>query len=1535
MVLDFANIDFTDRPVLVLKNAGGTPIGVLGHAYNVRVDINYNQVSTLEFDYPQYADGEETPCYNEIVGLRTVELVGVGQFTLVRPVENGDGINCIKTVEGRSLEYELTYKKITVPKGTYQFANPSNEGDTLVGMIKELLPTWTFSSVPLTIANRYRTFEVENENVYTFMMDTIQSTFGCLFIFDTYTRSIVVRDVNAAVSEQPVFISTQNLASSIEIEESTEDIVTRLDVNGADGVDIRDVNPGGTNRIIDLSYYMNTSNFPQALIDKYYRWKELYDSSSTNYYNLTVQYALKVSEYASKAAELTDLQNELTMYENTLGVAFQASASQLSGSDNGVTEAKKNIAAVQVKISEVQARVQSLETDAESLLGQMRAINNACNFDKYFTFEERELMDAYIKDGEISDSTFAAESTKLYAEESSSFDIKSQNATISNAEIVTTPISSSTVYDVKGGSLTCGSSISGNIITAVIDKRSDQTFVMTAYLGSGRLNGTAFAGGCVTIAGSGSVSASGNNISMNMSEVHLYFTRDITEYQKRSVAWDLYAYGSEMLEKMSKPTYTFDVTAANFLTSDEFVQFKNAIKLGEKIYLEAHPGDVLLPICIGVSIDYSAPDSITTKFSDSYSGGDSSFKLVDLLEESVSMGKNVSINRFAYENFMDSGASTEIHHFMTSALDVAKNSILSTSGQAVSWDAAGVRLRKWRDASETGFENEQIWLSNNSIMMTGDSWETASMAIGKFRDDSVGDCWGIVAPMVVGTMIAGNSLVIQSEKTYGDNKIAEFRVDKDGCRLYNATMLIQNDSTAISLDPENGIAIGSTGMYTMNEDGSLNFHQDKAKFYADQDGDLHLSGHLTAQSLTIAGEGGTEQSIQNYVAGVVEPIYEMIGNEGDNVNVVYADTQPTEPVEKDIWYDTANDKVWKYDGAKWSDISDTTFGRTLIMVRGLEGFNPVDGAIKTFFQADEPEDANEGDLWIESDAGDRMLRYTDGEWIVCQESISAVDNRVTEVHNGTTGLSFKGGSTGNIESVEINKKNGLKIVGANSSYFTVTNSKLGFYNSADRALLYYDSAFNQLVLNGYIYATGGTIGGWTIGNNSLYNGTSSLTSATNGVYLGTSGINVGGVIVMDTTGNSPLTIRSSRSTDSNDYIFKIEETYSGSGSYRLLLRNISFDSSFVLPKANGGTGDASGYGISQTAGIYRATSLSALNNMSGASNGDIGVVHSTVSSGATLSGQFNPSASGYLAISTSTSGHSTNYFGLGMNYWNISGLSKDNVSTSWARAGLGSTTAAKCGLFVPITISTTSSISLTSLTITFKANAWISGASGDPPMSGQSPGINVSLYSGSPSSYTKLATTTYNDYVSKVNDTKTAQVTFTGISISSGTYWVVFHSTTWYSTLWVNVDSKTFQVVGTGATQDPTGIYIRSSNSWVAAGGASSGGTVIGGSIVSASAEYNAGTLLATITVNGSPTYIFAPSTSTGSGGTSTYILPYAKTDQLGGVKVGSNISVDSFGVISIPNTSVFSKMVIYRTKSQGLPTTGTLTDGQICLVQV
>lgn len=880
LVVDFSQIDYHELPLLILKNASEQTLGILGYAKNRSLKLNYAAVSTLSFELPEHENGEKVPFYDQVIGMRIIEVPGIGQFIVNNPEESGDSVHRQKTVEAYSLEYEFARKKITLGEGTYRFYDPNDNENSLVAMIMELMPAWHLGTIPDTIKNKYRTFSVENENLYDFMMNTVQEKYGCVFLFDTFQRTVNVRDINTEPNQQPVWISDKNLAKELQITENTEEIFTRLDVNGADDVNIRDVNPDGTNKIVNLDYFMTTDNFDQALIDKYYAWKELYSNNRESYYNLSVRYTLALMQRVTEQANLADLSAEYTNLDNQRAVVIQAIAQGLQVQDD-LDDINEQLEDAQNAVDAKQAKIDTISADLTSMMSQLTAIKNACNFRNYFTDAEWLILDRYIKDGDITESTFAAEATGAYMDEGHGNAVTDQAITFEDGTVdeVTDAVGRK-IARLRGGVISIPNILEANLISGTVEYYQGK-ITGSAYLNAGTLGNESFPSGAVTFTGTGNEptitpNTDGENDGEFSAELtgYVYFTYDVSEYQRRSVAWDLFEYGEETLKALSQPSYSFSVDSANFLALDEFLAFKNALQLGQRIYLERKDGHVIHPILVSAELNLDKPEELNLEFGEKYSNSDPAQKLVELLGQTVSMGKSVEAGKYTYSAFKDSGAATGIKTLMTSALDVSKNQIINTSGQAVSWDGSGVHLRKWTNASQTAYAPEQIWLSNNMIVMTDDTWATAKMAIGKFTDANAGECWGIVAPMVVGTMIAGEQLIIESQKK--DGGTAVFRMDEDGCRLYNSDFTVSrivdvggvNKTTVISLNPDFGIAIGDGQLYSIDaQTGAKQLDPTHANFWADDSGNLHLTGAIEATSLYI-NKNGTMEDADDYIEGI-------------------------------------------------------------------------------------------------------------------------------------------------------------------------------------------------------------------------------------------------------------------------------------------------------------------------------------------------------------------------------------------------------------------------------------------------------------------------------------------------------------------------------------------------------------------------------------------------------------------------------------------------------------------------------------------
>lgn len=852
MVVDFSALDFKERPTLVLKNLDGTYIQPLAFAFNVQAKLMYNEVSEITFELPAYVDSKKTPHYDDVVGMRLIDWIGVGQFILVNPSRKNDGISEIKSCTAYSLEYEMTYKKIFLEEGTYNFWNPVVKEDTIIGRILEVMPSWSVGEIDSSLWGKYRTLESNNNSVYDFIKNTLQDTYQCVFDFDTYQRRINVISVSSIVETKQVYVSCENLAKEIEIKEDTENIFTCLDVNGADDVDIRSVNPSGTNKIYNLDYFMDTSYFSQDFIDRWNEWKLTYASYQKPYFNLTVEKVLQESRLETERAALLALQGELSTLETLQSTYIEASAQGIDV-DNKLKEVKNEITAKNGEITEKESIIADISDGIDAMYAQQQAINIECNVktatkddgSRLFTDDELKLIDRYVKEDSIAEESFVYKNVSSYINNDSTQMSVDVLAEFSDGVVTRTDLASGkTLYQVTDGSVSldiASKSLHAKVVRANFDISSSGDTVMSILLNAGSYGDTSFQSGCISIIGADpdivsnvtsnpdtpGIFLDGTEISVNLYGANIYFTQNATEYEKRSVEWDLFEYGQECLEELAWPSYTFTVDSANFLAADGFDLFRNQLSLGRKIYLNIGDQKVLSPIAIGVEINCEDPSDFTLLFGDKYSAKDSSFQLVDLLEQSINMGQTVASNKTNYNAFIDSGASTQVNDYMKSALNAAKQAVLAGAHQEIKLDESGLRLRKLLE-NGSGYDPAQIWMTANSIAFTRDNWDSAYMAIGTFNDPNFGMTSGVIAPSIVGTLLAGQNMLIESAKKDGD--IAVFRVDADGARLYNSRFDLVNEygvgqSGQISMMPPVGFVGGnvtsSSPLFSFDENGNI------------------------------------------------------------------------------------------------------------------------------------------------------------------------------------------------------------------------------------------------------------------------------------------------------------------------------------------------------------------------------------------------------------------------------------------------------------------------------------------------------------------------------------------------------------------------------------------------------------------------------------------------------------------------------------------------------------------------------------------
>ena len=869
MVINFSKLNFRKRPNFIIRNFDGKAIGVLGHIIKPEAIIRYRDFSEISFTYPSHVNGKKLSEYDLLTGMRIIDVEGFGQFILHNPAENDNGVKSSKSCSGYSLEYEFTNKSISLEEGTYNFWNPFAPDSTILGIILSEMPSWSLGTVSSSLIGKYRTFSVDGLSIYDFMKSELEKTYECVFDFDTYNRKINVRNKYNTVPTKPVYISTSNLAKEIVVEEDIDDLFTVLDVNGADGVDIRSVNPMGENRIYNLDSYMTEEYFSADIIQKWNRWKITFESYQTLYYSIVIAQNMQISRYATESAVLTDMQGELTGLESQKAALLQAVAMDSS------LQSKLNTVNSQIKFKESEINSQNsllttIQNQISNYTSQLKQINKETAFSSFFTDNELKILDRYFKCGSLTDSSFVASEVDSYSSESSVTRGLSSVFNIANCTAVrmATYTSDITFYTIRGGFINVNDSqlkLNADVVSGTLQVNRDNTFVMSLYLNQGSINGNTFPSGTLSLTGRlyTNVSYGDTSIRINTSATTAYMTYETSEYQRMSIAWDLFEYGKDVLDKKAYPVYHFTVDSSNLFAIDDFVSFAKEFTLGERIYLHLNMG-VIEPIVTGVSVEFDDLSKLELEFASDFQIKNGKFSFLDNLDESVSISKTLDFNQFNYSNFVNSGANTNIKKFMDSALDTMKNMILSGTHNEITIDQAGLRCRKYDEASG-GYSPKQIWMAHNALMFTNDGWNSATIGIGEFVDKNLGSLYGIVTPALVGTILAGNNLIIESEKT--DGGVAVFKMDGEGASLHNASFnLYGSTGGRIDLGAVFGIVGGGdkntmfyynskgqpTGVRTANNRSVTRIANlasndtPNANFWIDMYGDVYLKGTIDA-----------------------------------------------------------------------------------------------------------------------------------------------------------------------------------------------------------------------------------------------------------------------------------------------------------------------------------------------------------------------------------------------------------------------------------------------------------------------------------------------------------------------------------------------------------------------------------------------------------------------------------------------------------------------------------------------------------------
>ena len=103
------------------------------------------------------------------------------------------------------------------------------------------------------------------------------------------------------------------------------------------------------------------------------------------------------------------------------------------------------------------------------------------------------------------------------------------------------------------------------------------------------------------------------------------------------------------------------------------------------------------------------------------------------------------------------------------------------------------------------------------------------------------------------------------------------------------------------------------------------------------------------------------------------------------IDSFYQATAPAVASEGDIWFDTDDgNKIYTYRSSVWTVTVDTDIALSIGAAAGAQA--TADGKVTTFYQATAPTAEGSGDLWVDTDDGNKLYRWNLSAWVLVQDT---------------------------------------------------------------------------------------------------------------------------------------------------------------------------------------------------------------------------------------------------------------------------------------------------------------------------------------------------------------------------------------------------------------------------------------------------------------------------------------------------------------------------------------------------------------------
>jgi hypothetical protein len=416
------SVDFLnnlEKPIIYIAKKDKTFLGAVSIYDDLSLTFNLNAYQTASFKIYRDINGKKYEHYDDFQEDRLIMIQGISWYK-IHVETNIENTGISKSITANSLECTLCNKRLidfecNTGEILYDdyvktiFCDPTNPKGSLLHRVLNVAPSWSVGHVDATLANKQRSFDEDDVDVYSFLTGDVSEAFNCLFIFDTFNMTVNAYDLDNYGDDTNIYVSMDNLAQSMTETIDENSIITCYRVNGGDGIYINEVNPNSTNKIYNFEYYL--PEMEESIQNKVKAYNEKYQSLKPQYEEIMKRLGVQIGVIQDLETRLPDsldskdwtkyglefLDSKVKSFKNIDEVyCAQGMNKPDSFNYNLYQQNLENLNSVTAEYNKRKTEVDSATEVYNSIIAERNAVQSQLDMDKWFTKDEWKTLDSYV-----------------------------------------------------------------------------------------------------------------------------------------------------------------------------------------------------------------------------------------------------------------------------------------------------------------------------------------------------------------------------------------------------------------------------------------------------------------------------------------------------------------------------------------------------------------------------------------------------------------------------------------------------------------------------------------------------------------------------------------------------------------------------------------------------------------------------------------------------------------------------------------------------------------------------------------------------------------------------------------------------------------------------------------------------------------------------------------------------------------------------------------------------------------------------------